>query len=64
MKKAILVYSSFVTRVIVGENDSEEQIAEKARKQLTENLYADGIGEHIEKTEIDLIVPYNEDVDS
>lgn len=61
MKKAVLIYSAFVTRTIVNVSDTEEEIAEKGRRDLIEKLHDEGLIEHIEKVIDDEDVPYIDD---
>lgn len=59
MKVAKLVYTSFVTRVIVEENSSEEQILEAAKSKLLEQVKYD-LAENLEEIKNDTEVPYSQ----
>lgn len=55
--KAVLVYSSFVSRVIVPENATQEQIIEAAQDDLHDRIYTEGFSSHVEKIEDDTEYP-------
>lgn len=56
--KAVLVMTSFVTRVIVNDDATEAQIIERAMYQHLENVPSD-FGENIEEIIDDEEVPYD-----
>ena len=63
MKKvAMLVCVSLMTRVIVDENLTEDELLEEAMKQarpkLIEKITLDGLGDHLESLENDEECPY------
>mgnify|MGYP000563161168 CR=1 FL=1 len=57
---AKLVYMSMVTRVVVDEDATEEQIIEASRSQFTDKLRSD-LYENIEEIVDDVEMPYNEE---
>jgi len=61
-KVAKLVYVSLVTRVIVDENATEQEIMELAVPKLSENLM-DSPFEHLEDIIDDLECPYDENIE-
>lgn len=63
MKVSKLVYTSFVTRVIVEDTDNESIIIEEARYKLN-NQVNNEIAENIEKIIDDIEVPYDEKIDN
>jgi len=61
---AKLVCVSLMTRIIVDEDATEEQMMEQARPQLIEKLQEDGLLDHVENIEDDEECPFgifNED---
>lgn len=64
MKKvAKLVCVSLMTRIVVDENATEEQMMELARPQLIEKLQEDGLLDHVESIEDDEECPFGTFVD-
>jgi hypothetical protein len=61
-KVAKLVYVSLVTRVIVDENATEQEIMELAVPKLSENLM-DSPFEHLEDIIDDLECPFDENIE-
>ena len=61
-KVAKLVYVSLVTRVVVDENATEQEIMELAVPKLSENLM-DSPFEHLEDIIDDLECPYDENIE-
>ena len=61
-KVAKLVYASLVTRVIVDENATEQEIMELAVPKLSENLM-DSPFEHLEDIIDDLECPFDENIE-
>jgi hypothetical protein len=62
MKKAMLVYSSFVTRVIVDENASDDEIIQATKAKLV-NQVTNELGDNVESIGYDFEVPYNPEKD-
>ena len=63
MKKvAKLVSVSMMTRVIVNENATDEQILEASTKNFIEKV-RDELGEHLEEIFDDTEMPYDEEFD-
>jgi len=60
--KAKLVYCSFVTRVVVPDDATEEQIIDLSRSNFIEKIWND-LSENIEEIIDDEEVPYNSKVD-
>jgi hypothetical protein len=58
MKVAKLVYASFVTRVVVDANATEEQILDSARKQFAFKVENE-LSENIEEIVNDVECPYD-----
>lgn len=58
MKVAKLVYVSLVTRVIVDENATDEQILEAAKSHFIEKVETE-LGEHLEEIIDDEECPYD-----
>lgn len=63
MKVAKLVYVSLVTRVVVDENATENQIIAAAKPKLIYKI-VDEILEHIEDIEDDTECPYDPEYDN
>ncbi len=61
-KVAKLVYVSLMTRVVVDENATEQEIMELAVPKLSENLM-DSPFEHLEDIIDDLECPYDENIE-
>jgi len=61
-KVAKLVYVSLVTRVVVDENATEQEIMELAVPKLSENLM-DSPFEHLEDIIDDIECPYDENIE-
>ena len=61
-KKAMLVYTTFVTRVIVDENATDEEIIEAAAPKLAEQALYE-LSENIDEITFDEDCPYNPDHD-
>lgn len=59
MKVAKLVYSTFVTRVIVDENATEEEILEATKSKLMDQVKYD-LSDNLEEIKDDLDVPYSQ----
>ena len=62
-KVAKLVCVSLMTRVIVDENATDEEIMQKARPQFVEKLNEDGLLDHLESIEDDEEMPFGEGLD-
>ena len=63
-KVAKLVYSSFVTRVIVDDDANDDDIAIMAISKLSDELSSNGINiEAIDSIEDDAECPYSDDED-
>ena len=60
MKKAVLVSFSLMTRVIVDENATDEEIVAKARPRIQARINNDELGENLESVEDDEEIPYGE----
>jgi len=61
-KVAKLVYANLLTRVIVDENASEEEIIEVSKEKFIDKIKTE-LGENIEEIEDDTEVPYDEEYD-
>ena len=61
-KVAKLVYVSLMTRVVVDENATEQEIMELAVPRLSENLM-DSPFEHLEDITDDLECPFDENIE-
>lgn len=61
MKKAYLVHVDFVTRVIIDEEDvnDETKLAEKVQQRLIQKIRGDETLENITKVKEDTEVPYD-----
>lgn len=57
--KAMLVYATVITRVVVADDATHEQIDEVAIPRLLNNIYTNGIGEYIDNYEPDIECPYD-----
>jgi hypothetical protein len=62
MKKAMLVRVSFMTRIVVEENATEEEVIEKAKEKFIEKINNE-LQENIEDVYEDEEVPYDENFD-
>ena len=60
MKKAVLVSFSLMTRVIVDENATDEEIIAKARPRIQAKINNDELGDNLEDIEDDEEIPYGE----
>jgi len=60
MKKAVLVSFSLMTRVIVDENATDEEIIAKARPRIQAKINNDELGDNLESIEDDEELPYGE----
>lgn len=60
--KAKLVYCSFVTRVVVADNATEDQIIQESKDQFIQKV-RDDLGENIEEIIEDEECPYNPETD-
>lgn len=61
--KAVLVYWSPITRVIVPDNATDEDIEMIAQSQIRDKLESDFL-ENIEKIVLDIEVPYDPEFDN
>lgn len=61
--KAMLVMASFMTRVVVEDNATEEEIILSAHDNFRDVINNGTIGDNIESIEIDDECPYNEEED-
>ena len=61
MKKAKLVRASFITRVVVDEGASEEEIIKEAVSNLQDKMGNDEVWDNIDSIEDDTEVPYNQE---
>jgi hypothetical protein len=61
-KVAKLVYVSMVTRVVVEDTATDEEIIDISTERFIDKLKTE-IGEHIETIEDDIECPYDEDFD-
>ncbi len=57
-KVAKLVYASFVTRVVVDENATEEEILEASRQKFIEKVQTE-LGENVDEIQDDIEIPYD-----
>lgn len=60
MKKAVLVSFSLMTRVIVDENATDEEIIAKARPRIQAKIDNDELGDNLDEIEDDEEIPYGE----
>ena len=58
-----LVYTSMVTRVVVDENATEQQIIEASKPNFIEKIVDTAFGEHIEEVIDDEECPYDPNTD-
>jgi hypothetical protein len=58
MKKALLVAASFLTRVVVDENATEQEIMEKAALNISEKATTE-FSDNLEYIELDTECPYD-----
>lgn len=63
MKKAYLVYTTFICRVVADEDADEDAIADLAKDKLVEKLNNNEIYENVENIVEDTDVPYNPEYD-
>lgn len=56
---AKIVYSYFITRTVVPENFTEEEIIEQAQKDLVHKIKVETLGEHVEKIVDDTECPFD-----
>jgi len=61
--KAMLVTVSLTTRVVVAKNASDNQIIETAKERFIEKINNELL-ENIEAIVDDLVMPYDENIDS
>ena len=62
-KVAKLVSVSLITRVIVDENATEEQILNEAKDSFLDKIYRE-LGEHVEDIADDTECPYDKEFDT
>lgn len=61
MKIAKLVYTSFITRVIVEEEATDEEIIEATKRKLSLQTTYEPIGDHVQEIVDDVECPAAED---
>jgi len=62
-KVARLIGVSLLTRVIVDEHCSDDELSEIAVRQFIDKLNDEGVLEHMDQNDLDLELPYGEGVD-
>lgn len=62
-KKAYLVYTTLVTRVVANENSTIDELASLASEKIIEKINNDEIAENISDVFVDSEVPYNPEYD-